>query len=43
MQLKQTHTKKLGLEVITEFDYNNNHYYELAFDTARELNSMPKK
>lgn len=31
----QAHTKKLGLEVIAEFDYNNNHYYELAFDTAK--------
>lgn len=39
----QAHTKKLGLEVIAEFDYNNNHYYELAFDTARELNSIPKE
>ncbi len=38
----QAHTKKLGLEVIAEFDYNNNHYYELAFDTAKELNSISK-
>lgn len=39
----QAHTKKLGLEVIAEFDYNNNHYYELAFDTAKGLNSIPKE
>lgn len=31
------HTKKLGLEVISEFDYNNNHYYELAYETAKPL------
>lgn len=24
------HTRKLGLDVIAEFDYNDNHYYELA-------------
>lgn len=39
----QAHTKKLGLEVIAEFDYNNNHYYELAFDTAKGLNSTQKE
>jgi len=27
------HTKKLGLEVIKEFEYNNNSYYELIFET----------
>lgn len=31
------HTKKLGLEVITEFSYNNNHYYELVYDTSKPL------
>ncbi len=31
------HTKKLGLEVIHEFSFNNNHYYELAYDTSKEL------
>ncbi|WP_027709439.1 GNAT family acetyltransferase [Zooshikella ganghwensis] len=26
----EAHTRKLGLDVIQEFTYNNNHYYELA-------------
>lgn len=30
----QAHTRKLGLEVITEFEFNNNHYYELVYDTS---------
>jgi len=28
------HTKKLGLEVIREFEFNNNEYYELVYDTS---------
>lgn len=32
------HTKKVGLEVIAEFSFNNNHYYELVYDTAKALN-----
>ena len=28
------HTRKLGMDVIDEFEYNNNHYYELACLTA---------
>ena len=31
------HTKKIGLEVIKEFSYNNNNYYELVYDTSKEL------
>jgi hypothetical protein len=31
------HTQKLGLLVIQEFEYNNNHYYELAYDTSKPL------
>jgi len=31
------HTRKLGLEVITEFGYNNNRYYELVYDTSKPL------
>lgn len=31
------HTRKLGLEVIAEFDYNGNRYYELAYETAEAL------
>lgn len=30
------HTKKLGLEVIQEFEYNNNSYYELVYDTSKK-------
>ena len=33
------HTKKLGLEVLQEFEYNNNNYYELVYDTAKKLKS----
>lgn len=31
------HTKKLGLEVIQEFNYNDNEYYELVYDTSKKL------
>jgi hypothetical protein len=31
------HTQKLGLEVIAEFEFNNNHYLELAYDTSKSL------
>jgi len=31
------HTKKLGLDVIKSFEFNNNTYYELAYDTSKEL------
>ena len=34
----QAHTKKIGLEVIKEFSYNNNNYYELVYDTSKKLN-----
>jgi len=30
----EAHTRKLGLEVITEFEFNNNNYYELVYDTS---------
>jgi hypothetical protein len=30
------HTKKLGLEVIKNFQFNNNQYYELGYDTAKK-------
>jgi len=33
----EAHTRKLGLEVIKEFSYNNNYYYELVYDTDRKL------
>lgn len=31
------HTKKLKLSVIQEFEFNNNHYYELVYDTAKPV------
>lgn len=34
------HTRKLGLQVIQEFEYNNNHYYELVYDTSKRVNSV---
>ncbi len=36
------HTRKLGLEVIAEFGYNGNSYYELAYDTARPSGNLPE-
>ena len=36
----EAHTRKLGLEVIHEFSYNNNHYYELVYDTSKSLESI---
>ena len=34
------HVDKLGLEVIKTFDYNNNHYYELGYDTTKKTPSF---
>jgi len=31
------HNRKLGLDVIQEFDFNNNHYYELVYDTSKPV------
>lgn len=31
------HTKKLGLEVLKEFEFNNNQYYELVYDTSKKI------
>ena len=33
----EMHKRKIGLEVIKEFSYNNNNYYELVYDTSKEL------
>ena len=33
----QAHKRKLGLEVIQEFEYNNNHYYEMVYDTSKKI------
>lgn len=30
----EAHTRKLGLDVLQQFEFNNNHYYELACLTA---------
>ena len=30
------HTKKLGLDVIKSFEFNNNQYYELGYDTSKK-------
>jgi hypothetical protein len=32
----EAHTRKLGLEVIQEFEFNNNNYYELVYDTSKK-------
>ncbi len=31
------HTRKVGFEVVQEFDYNNNHYYELCYDMKKPV------
>ena len=31
------HTRKIGLEVIAEFQFNDNEFYELAYSTAQPL------
>ena len=33
----EAHIRKLKLEVIQEFEYNNNQYYELVYDTSKKL------
>jgi hypothetical protein len=33
----EAHTRKLGLEVIQEFEFNNNYYYELVYDTSKRV------
>ena len=32
----EAHTRKLGIDVIKNFDFNNNHYYELGYDTKKK-------
>ena len=34
----EAHTRKLKLDVIQEFEFNNNNYYELVYDTSKPLN-----
>lgn len=38
----EAHKRKLGLEVIQEFEYNNNHYYEMVYDTSKTLKGKIK-
>jgi hypothetical protein len=38
----EAHTRKLGLEVIQEFEYNHNHYYELVYDTSKKQEKIEK-
>ena len=33
----QAHKRKLGLEVIQEFEYNTNTYYEMVYDTSKPV------
>lgn len=33
----EAHVRKLGLEVIQEFVFNNNNYYELVYDTSKKI------
>ncbi len=33
----EAHTRKLGLDVIKSFPFNNNNYYALGYDTAKEV------
>lgn len=34
----EAHVRKLGLEVIAEFEFNNNSFYELVYDTSKKIN-----
>ncbi len=33
----EAHKRKLGLEVIQEFEYNNKQYYEFVYDTSKRV------
>lgn len=33
----EAHTRKIGLDVVCEFEFNNNHYYELVCDTCKKV------
>ena len=33
----EAHVRKLGLSVIQEFEFNNNSYYELVYDTSQKI------
>jgi hypothetical protein len=33
----EAHVRKLGLSIIQEFEFNNNSYYELVYDTSQKI------
>lgn len=33
----EAHKRKLGLEVIQEFEFNSNSYYEMVYDTSKKI------
>ena len=33
----EAHKRKLGLDVIQEFEFNGNSYYEMVYDTSKEI------
>ena len=37
----QAHRKKLGLEVIKEFQFNGNRYYTMVYDTSKNMGISP--
>ena len=39
----EAHVRKLGLEVIQEFEFNNNFYYELVYDTSKRVMTGERK
>jgi len=39
----EAHVRKLGLQVIQEFEFNNNSYYELVYDTSKRLSNSNRK
>ena len=39
----EAHVRKLGLEVIQEFEFNNNFYYELVYDTSKRVITDERK
>ncbi|SET34968.1 hypothetical protein SAMN05660297_02144 [Natronincola peptidivorans] len=39
----KAHTDKLGLDVIKTFEFNNNKYYELGYDTSKKTQNQSLK
>ena len=36
----KAHVEKLGLDVIKDFQFNNNNYYELGYDTSKKVKGI---